>query len=68
MNIDEVINSDYAYKKALADGTISNFHGFRFIHTERLALSQGAGGDERQGFPSGESSWGGWFDGGLTLA
>ena len=48
MNIDEVINSDYSYKKALADGTISNFHGFRFIHTERLALSQGAGGDERR--------------------
>jgi len=48
MNIDEVVNSDYAYKKALADGTISNFHGFRFIHCERLALSQGSGGDERR--------------------
>jgi hypothetical protein len=39
--IDEVINSDYATRKALAEGSITTFMGYRFIHSERLPLSGG---------------------------
>lgn len=37
--IDEVINSDYATRKALADGTVTTFMGFRFIRCNRLDLT-----------------------------
>jgi hypothetical protein len=48
LGIDEVINSDYAVRKALAEGQVTTFMGFRFIHTERLQLSTGAAADERR--------------------
>lgn len=41
LGITEVINSDYAVKKALAEGAVTTFMGFRFIHTERLPLVGG---------------------------
>jgi hypothetical protein len=48
LGIDEVINSDFAVRKALAEGSVTTFMGFRFIHTERLPLSTGNAGDERR--------------------
>lgn len=36
LRINEVINSDYAVRKALAEGNVTTFMGFRFIQTERL--------------------------------
>ena len=36
LGIEEVINSDYATRKALAEGSTTSFLGFTFIHTERL--------------------------------
>lgn len=41
LGIDEVINSDYATRKALAEGSITTFAGYRFIHSERLPLVNG---------------------------
>lgn len=38
LSIPEVINSDYAVRKALAEGKVTEYMGFRFIHTERLPL------------------------------
>lgn len=44
LQIDEVINSDYAVRKSLAEGSITTFMGFRFIHAERLPyMASGAG-------------------------
>tara|TARA_R100000278_G_scaffold72120_1_gene56695 strand:+ start:3874 stop:4920 length:1047 start_codon:yes stop_codon:yes gene_type:complete len=48
LGIDEVVSSDYAVRKSLVEGTVTTFLGFRFIHTERLPLSTGSGGDERR--------------------
>lgn len=36
LNIEEVINADYTVRKNLAEGNVTEFMGFRFIHTERL--------------------------------
>jgi hypothetical protein len=44
LGIDEVINSDYSVRKSLAEGSVTTFMGFRFIHYERLTL--GANGRE----------------------
>jgi len=41
LGIDEVINSDYAVRKSLAEGQVTTFMGFRFIHCERLPLASG---------------------------
>ena len=38
-NVDEVTNADYAAVKALVDGEVDRFMGFRFIRTELLTLS-----------------------------
>ena len=48
LRIDEVINSDYSVRKNLAEGNVTTFMGFRFIHTERLPLSSGSDGNERR--------------------
>ena len=48
LGIDEVINSDYAVRKSLAEGNVTTFMGYRFILTERLPLSTGSEGDERR--------------------
>ena len=48
LRIDEVINSDYSVRKNLAEGNVTTFMGFRFIHTERLQLSNGSDGNERR--------------------
>lgn len=39
LSIDQVINSDYAVRKALAEGSVTTYMGFRFIHCERLPKS-----------------------------
>lgn len=36
LGIDEVINSDYSVRKNLAEGNVTTFMGFRFIHAERI--------------------------------
>lgn len=41
LGINEVINSDYATRKALAEGSVTTFMGFRFIHCERLPYAGG---------------------------
>ncbi len=41
LGITEIINSDYAVRKSLAEGSVTTFMGFRFIHCERLPLSSG---------------------------
>lgn len=41
LGITEVINSDYAVRKSLAEGNVTTFMGFRFIHSERLPLASG---------------------------
>ena len=38
-NVDEVTNADYAAVKALVDGEVDRFMGFRFIRTELLTLN-----------------------------
>lgn len=48
LGIEEVINSDYAVRKSLAEGNVTTFMGFRFILTERLTLSTGSAADERR--------------------
>ena len=45
--IDAVINSDYAVRKALAEGSATTFMNFRFRRSERL-LGAGTSGDPRQ--------------------
>jgi hypothetical protein len=47
LGIEEIINSDYAVRKALAEGNTVSFMGFRFINTERL-LGSGTSADPRQ--------------------
>ncbi len=44
LGITEVVSSDFAVRKALVEGTVTTFLGFRFIQTERLPLV----GDERR--------------------
>lgn len=41
LGITEVINSDYSTRKNLAEGNVTTFMGFRFIHSERLPLAAG---------------------------
>jgi hypothetical protein len=41
LGISEIINSDYAIRKALAEGQVTTFMGFRFIHAERLKVVSG---------------------------
>ncbi len=48
LGITEVVSSDFAVRKSLAEGSVTTFMGFRFIHTERLPLSNGTDGDERR--------------------
>ena len=48
LNEDKIINSDYAVRKSLAEGNVTTFMGFRFIHTERLPLYDGTNDDERR--------------------
>jgi hypothetical protein len=48
LRIDEVINSDFSVRKNLAEGNVVSFMGFRFIHSERLQLSNGSDGNERR--------------------
>ena len=43
LGIDAVINSDYSVRKNLAEGNVTTFLGFRFIHAERLGAGTGAG-------------------------
>lgn len=38
LGIDEIINSDYAVRKSLAEGQVTTYMGYRFILTERLPL------------------------------
>lgn len=38
LGIDEVINSDYSVRKNLAEGNVTTFMGFRFIHSERVPV------------------------------
>jgi len=44
LNIDEIINADYAFTKALAEGKVASFMGFNFITSERIPMV----GDERR--------------------
>lgn len=39
LGITEVINSDYAVRKSLAEGAVTTYMGFRFIHCQRLPLA-----------------------------
>ena len=49
LGIEEIINSDYAVRKALAEGSVTTFMGFRFSQTERLGInSDGTYNDERR--------------------
>ena len=48
LGITEVVSSDFAVRKSLAEGSVTTFMGFRFIHTERLPISTGSDGDERR--------------------
>ena len=49
LSIEQIINSDFAVRKALAEGSVTTFMGFRFIQTERLGLnSDGTNNDERR--------------------
>jgi hypothetical protein len=41
LGITEIINSDYAVRKSLSEGSVTTFMGFRFIHCERLPLASG---------------------------
>ena len=41
LTINEIINSDYAVRKALAEGSVTTFMGFRFIHAPRLKKTAG---------------------------
>ena len=45
LGITEVVSSDFAVRKALVEGTVVTFMGFRFIVCERLLAS--AGGERR---------------------
>jgi hypothetical protein len=50
LGIDEVINSDYSVRKNLAEGNVTTFMGYRFIHAERLGthVSGDGGGTARR--------------------
>lgn len=41
LNTEEVINADYSIRKNLAEGNVTEFMGFRFIHSERLIVEAG---------------------------
>lgn len=56
LGIEEIINSDYAIRKALAEGNVTTVLGFRFIQCERLRGS-GTSGDPRQCIISRKSSF-----------
>lgn len=45
LGINEVINADYSIRKSLAEGLVTQFGGFRFIHCQRLPLD--ASGNRR---------------------
>lgn len=45
LGIDEVINSDYSTRKNLAEGNVTTFLGFRFVHAENLPTN--SEGDRR---------------------
>ena len=47
LKIEEIINSDYAVRKALAEGSVTTFMNFRFRRSE-LLLGSGTSGDPRQ--------------------
>lgn len=47
LSIEEVINSDYATRRALEEGKVTTFMGYRFIHSERLK-GLGTSGSPRQ--------------------
>tara|TARA_B100001093_G_scaffold520277_1_gene614172 strand:- start:11666 stop:12763 length:1098 start_codon:yes stop_codon:yes gene_type:complete len=42
LGITEVVSSDFAVRKALVEGTVVTFMGFRFIVCERLPISAGS--------------------------
>lgn len=48
LGITEVVSSDFAVRKALVEGTVVTFMGFRFIVCERLPLYNGTNDDERR--------------------
>lgn len=48
LGITEVVSSDFAVRKALVEGTVVTFMGFRFIVCERLPLFNGTNDDERR--------------------
>jgi len=41
LGIDKIINGDYATKRNLENGNVTQWGGFRFIHVERLPVSAG---------------------------
>jgi hypothetical protein len=48
LGITEVVSSDFAVRKALVEGNVVTFMGFRFIVCERLPLYDGTHDDERR--------------------
>ena len=48
LGITEVVGSDFAVRKALVEGNVVTFMGFRFIVCERLPLYNGTNDDERR--------------------
>ena len=48
LGITEVVSSDFAVRKALVEGNVVTFMGFRFIVCERLPLYNGTNDDERR--------------------
>ena len=48
LGIEQIINSDFAVRKALAEGSVTTFMGFRFIQTERLGMTTDNNADERR--------------------
>jgi hypothetical protein len=48
LGITEVVSSDFAVRKALVEGTVVTFMGFRFIVCERLPLYNGTEDNERR--------------------
>ncbi len=48
LGITEVVSSDFAVRKALVEGTVVTFMGFRFIVVERLPVFNGSADDERR--------------------
>lgn len=48
LGITEVVSSDFAVRKALVEGNVVTFMGFRFIVCERLPVYNGTNDDERR--------------------